>query len=143
MVYVIATTLEGTRAALAAAAPLARGANAELRIVVPQIGAPIVDDDGAVDAASVFVKRYKELAVALGTRASVEVCICKSLDEFIARVCSTTSLAVIGGPAGRWLTSPEERFANHLARLGCRVLFAADGTKTTQRRVAIGCAAAL
>jgi hypothetical protein len=140
-IHVIATTLEGTRAALSAAVALARGSKANLVVLVPRVGLPDpeIEDDGIVAAAS----RYEQMARALGATARVEVCECRSLDDLVSRAVSAAAVIVMGGPAGRWLTSPEERFAGRLARAGCQVLFAASSANTSQRRVVFTSAAAL
>ena len=141
-VHVIATTLEGTRAALEAAVPLADGSKAGLVVFVPRIASFPAEAD-STDATAAFVKIYEEIVCHLGAKAEIEVCSCRSLDDLAARVCNAAMLIVVGGPAGRWLTSPEERFANRLADAGCRVLFATTGTNNTQRRKAFPPAAAL
>jgi hypothetical protein len=133
-VHVIATTLDGTRAALSAAVPLARGSDAALMVLVPRI-APAGDNGGEADPAALFAKRYEEMAGQLGALVTIDICTCESVDQLMARICASRGIVVLGGPAGHWLTSPEERFANRLARAGCRVIFAPSGENTTQRRV--------
>jgi len=131
-VFVVATTAEGTRAALQAAVPLAKGSGARLAVVVPHIAsfdlAP--EDPGSI----AFVKRYGAIVEELGGVAEVHAFRCQSLDELIPQVSDVKGRVVLGGPAGRWLTSPEERFANRLAAAGCHVVFVATGANTTQRR---------
>jgi hypothetical protein len=131
-VHVIATTLDGTRAALSAAVPLARGSDAALIVLVPRI-APAGDSADA-DPAALFAKRYEEMAGQLGALVTIDICTFESLGQLVARICASRGTVVLGGPAGHWLTSPEERFANRLARAGCRVIFAPSGENTTQRR---------
>lgn len=135
-VHVIATTVEGTRAALAAAIPLARGAGAALRVFVPRIvsSAAELESDGELDER--LTESYRAMVRQQGAPAEIEVCASVGLDDLVARICGAHGLVVVGGPVGVWLTSPEERFANRLARAGCRVVFAASGANTTQRRVA-------
>jgi len=135
-VHVIATTADGTRAALTAAAPLARGAGASLVVLVPHIVSSQAELELPEASAAAIVRRYEEIARGLGTEATVEIVASVGLVDLVARACAAGSRIVVGGPVGRWLTSPEERFANRLAALGCSVLFAASGRNTTQRRVA-------
>ena len=135
-VHVIATTADGTRAALAAAAPLARGVGASLVVLVPHIVSSPAELEMPVGSAAALVRRYEEMARALGADATVEIVASVGLRDLVARACAVRSRIVVGGPVGRWLTSPEERFANRLAACGCSVLFAASGRNTTQRRVA-------
>lgn len=134
-IHVVATTFEGTGAALAAAVPLAKGSRARLVVLVPRVVPYAVDIDDAADASAFFAKRYKAVVEELGGEAQIQVCVCRSIDEVVALLQAMDSEIVIGGPAGRWLTSPEERFANRLSRLGRRVVFVASGPNTTWRRV--------
>jgi hypothetical protein len=135
-IHVIATTFEGTRAALTMAVPLARGSSARLVVIVPRIVPYAVELESHVESTAFFVKRYRDLIVELGGDACVEVCMCRSLDAVVDHVRVAESTIVIGGPAGRWLTSPEERFANRLSREGSRVVFVPSGVSTMRWRVA-------
>jgi hypothetical protein len=143
IVHVIATTFEGTRAAIAAAVPLAKGAGARLVVIVPRIVSYAVELDSGLEPTAFFAKRYRELVEERGGAADIDVCLCRSIEDVVTRVAKDKSRVVIGGPAGRWLTSPEERFANRLIHAGCPVVFVACGTNPTQRRVPPGAAALL
>src|SRR5262245_42065445 len=143
IVHVIATTFEGTRAALTAAIPLARGSGAKLVVIVPRHVSYAVELDDPVEATAFFVKRYEDVVHELGGSAEIDVCLCRSLEEIVRRAVAAQSRVVIGGPVGRWLTSPEERFANRLSRAGCPVVFVSSGANTTQRRVAPAVAAGI
>jgi hypothetical protein len=135
-VHVIATTFEGTRAALDAAIPLASGSRASLTLVVPQVVPYAVDIEAPLPSTVFFVKRYQRIIADLGGTVAIDVCHCRGLDEIASNEAQSGATVVIGGPAGRWLTSPEERFAGRLAELGCRVVFVASGPNPTQRRMA-------
>jgi hypothetical protein len=136
IVHLVATTYEGTCAALAAAVPLARGSGARLVILVPRIVSCAAELDGPVESTELLAKRYQQMVRQLGADAEVEVCTSVGLEDLVARMCAAHSRVVVGGPVGYWLTSPEERFANRLARDGCQVVFVASGASTTHRRVA-------
>jgi Putative beta-barrel porin-2, OmpL-like. bbp2 len=136
IVHVIATTFDGTQAAIAAAIPLARGSGAKLVVIVPRLVSYAVDLDQPAEFAAFFVKRYENIVHELGGSAEVEVCLCRTLDDIMAKVAGEHSRVVVGGPVGRWLTSPEERFTNRLIRAGCSVVFVATGPNVTRRRVA-------
>jgi putative OmpL-like beta-barrel porin-2 len=136
IVHVIATTFDGTRAALATAIPLAKGSGARLVMLVPRVVSYAADVENSVEGSAYFAKRYEALVHELGGAADVEVCLCRSIDDVVAKVAGARSRVIVGGPVGRWLTSPEERFASRLIRAGCPVIFAASGTNATQRRVA-------
>jgi hypothetical protein len=135
-VRVVATTFEGTRAALMAAIPLARGLNTGLVIVVPRIVSCEAELNAPTPTLDVAAKRYQDIARAIGADADIDTFGSVGLDDLVAHLCSTHAPIVLGGPVGRWLTSPEERFANRLALAGCQLMFVAAGANTTQRRVA-------
>ena len=142
-IYVIATTFEGTRAALATAVPLAKGSGSRLVVMVPRIVPYAVALDTQVESTAFFAKRYHDLVEELGGDARIEVCVCRSPEAVVARVDAVGSTIVLGGPAGRWLTSPEERFASRLSRLGRTVIFVASGPNPTRPRTAPSVAAVL
>src|SRR5262245_61934701 len=142
-VQVIATTMEGTSAALEAAVPLAAGSNAKLIVTVPHLASYPIEAGAAVEPTSLYVKRYEELATRLGGEARVEVVLCRRLESLIDQLIDPDATIVIGGPVGRWITSPEERFANLVSSRGRRVILVASGPNTSQRRVAPSAAAAL
>jgi len=142
-IHVIATTVDGTRAALEAAVPLAKGAAAKLVVTVPRIVPYPADLDTPCEPTTFFVRQYRDLIEHLGGSATINVCLCRRVEDVAMAVGSHGSTVIVGGPVGRWLTSPEERFANRLSQQGARVIFAASGRNTTQRRVAPAMAAAL
>src|SRR5258705_7643463 len=135
-VQVIATTSEGTRAALATAVPLAKGLAAKLVLIVPRIVPYAVELDASCESTAFFVRQYTTVLERLGGSATGDVCLCRRLQDVVMKVAAARSTAVVGGPVGRWLTSPEERFANRLSHHGVPVVFAASGWNTTQRRIA-------
>ena len=135
-VRVVATTVEGTRAALAAAALLAKGAGARLVLIVPHIVSSSGDLDIPPTSTQALADRYRQLAHALGVDIEIQICVSVGFDALMKELCADRSIVIVGGPTGRWLTSPEERFADRLAAAGCQVLFAASGAHTTQRRTA-------
>ncbi len=135
-VRVVATTFEGTRAALLAAIPLARGLNAALVVVVPHVVSCAEELDEPAPCADLIAKRYQDIARFMGADADVDVFASVGVGDLLAHICAVGGPVIVGGPVGRWLTSPEERFANRLALAGCQVMFVASGANTTQRRVA-------
>lgn len=136
-IHVVATTFEGTRAALTAAVPLARGLGTGLTIVVPHIVASAAERDIPARPAELGAKRYDAVARRVGGESVlVEICTSVGFGGLFARLCACGAPVVVGGAVGRWLTSPEERFANRLAIAGCHVIFVASGANRSQRRVA-------
>src|SRR5262249_29351427 len=115
-IHVFATTFDGTRAALAAAVPLARGSSAKLVLIVPRIVPYPLELDAPCESTTFVVKQYAAAIERLGGNATIDVCACRRLDDIVTRVVAAGSTIVVGGPVGRWLTTPEERLANRLSR---------------------------
>ena len=132
----VATTVEGTRSALGAAVPLARGLSTGLVIVVPRIVTNAAELTDRTESTELMAKRYQEMARALDCEAAIEICVGVGIRGLLESLSATRAPIVVGGPVGRWLTSSEERFANRLVLAGCQVIFVASGANTTQRRVA-------
>jgi hypothetical protein len=142
-IRVFATTVEGTRAALATAVPLSKGSAAKLVLIVPRIVPYPLELDAPCESTTFLVKQYTAAIERLGGRATIDVCMCRRLDDVVSRIVAAQSTVVVGGRVGRWLTSPEERFANRLSQHGVPVVFAASGRATRPRRSAPATAATL
>ena len=133
-VQVIATTLTGTRAALATAVPLAAGCSARLVLLVPRIiPFPAQLEQEPEVTVDFFARRYRALVEAYGASARIQICVCRKLDELVNRLLDRNDTVVIGGPAGYWLTSPEERFASRIARRVARVVFVPTAADVPER----------
>ncbi len=138
VVQVIATTFDGTRAALASAVPLARGAGARLVLLVPRVVPySVALDAAAADATDFYVRRYRDLVADQGGEAQIDVCVCRRVDDLVSRLVHPAATVVVGGPAGHWMMSPEQRFANRLSRAAAKVIYVNSGPATTRRRVAV------
>ena len=124
VVYVVATSLEGTRAALAAGIPLARGSRARLVVLVPQIVPYPIPLDRPVDSPDFVVERYRDLVRDQGLDAEIRVCLCRHADDVLWQALPAKATVVVGGSAGRWRSSHEERLARRLTHLGYQVVFA-------------------
>jgi hypothetical protein len=123
-IYAIATEFEGTRAALTAAIPLARGSRARLVVLVPQVVPYPLPVDGPVDSTAVAGGRYRDLVEDLDGAAEVRVCLCRDADDVIERGLPPRATVVVGGAAGTWRVTTDERLARRLAHLGHHVIFA-------------------
>lgn len=139
----IATTFDGTCAAIETAVPLAEGRGARLVVLVPKIVPYAIDIAGARDTGDMAAQRYRTLIARLGGTGSVHVCLCRSVDDVITQLTGDGGVIVVGGPTGRWRRSPEERFAVRLARMGRHVVYASSGDAHTRRRSAWPTAAML
>lgn len=122
-VHVLATTVDGTRAALTAAIPFAKGSNARLVILVPRIAPVAISDDQPVESTHAVVQRYCDLLEELNGEAHIRLCVCRRLSDVVAQLLSPRETVVIGGSVGRWVPSAEMRFVRRLKRLGHAVIF--------------------
>ena len=123
-VYVVATAFKGTCTALQAAIPLAKGLHARLKMVVPQIVPYPLSLDAPAEPAQFAAERYRKLLQQLGADAEVRLCFCRHPDDVILQMLPSHASVVVGGPAGTWRASREERLARRLTHLGHRVVFA-------------------
>ena len=123
-VYIVATTLDGTRAALAAGVPLARGSRARLVVLVPQIVPYPLAVDGPADPAAFTERRYRDLVRDADGEGEVKVCLCRTASD-VLQLLPTSSTVVVGGSTGTVLATPEERLARRLTRQGHQTVFAA------------------
>ena len=121
-VHVIATTFDSTGDALAVAIPLAHGSSAPLTVIVAQV----IPEDAALELPSpemaAIASRYRGRVHELGGEADIDVPLCRSIGDVLARVPANATI-VVGGPVGRSLATPEERLAGQLSQMGRRVVF--------------------
>jgi hypothetical protein len=135
-IYIVATSVQGTRAALNAGVPLARGSRARLILLVPQIVPYPLPVDGPVDATVFTERRHRDLVYQANGEAEIQICLCRtSLDVIHALPHEAT--VVVGGATGAMWPSREERLAHHLTRLGHRTVFAAATRGSWVRHAAI------
>ena len=133
-VYVVATTLEGTRAALATARAVAEGSGAAAVLFVPWVVPYAEPLDRPTDSVAFGVRNFRRLAEESGTPVTVRVCLCRSCSAAIAAILPGDGVVVVGGPSRQWWPSREQRLAARLSRSGHRVLFVAetrDGSTVT------------
>ncbi|HTK29253.1 MAG TPA: outer membrane beta-barrel protein [Vicinamibacterales bacterium] len=124
IVHVVATTPEGTRSALRMAVPLARGANARLLVLVPQVVPYVVDGDRPLESADVAVRRLRDMVEALDAEAAIRVCLCRRFED-VSRLLPSGATVVVGGEAARWLPSEVQRLVRCISKLGHDVMFVA------------------
>lgn len=129
VVYVVATTVHGTRAALAAGVPLARGSRARLVVLVPQVVPYPLPVDGPADPTLFAERRYRDLVREADGDAEIKICLCRTPND-VLQTLPPASTVVVGGHAGTVLPSREERLAHHLTRLGHQAVFAAVGHRS-------------
>jgi hypothetical protein len=122
-IYVIATTEEGTRAALAEAKQLsAQYKSGRIVLLVPQVasdGSPSNPSrEAALDGDS-----YRELASRVGVDAKVRLCVGRRLPDIFRSIVSRNSVVVVGRRRWWWPTAAQ-RIAGHLGKQGHQVVFA-------------------
>lgn len=137
IVHVIATGIEGTRAALTAGVPLARGARARLVVLVPQVVPYPIPVDDPVDGTAFTERRYRDLLREANGEGEVTVCLCRTPGDVLQAI-PPASTVVVGGSSGGVLASREERLSHQLTRLGHHTVFAATGARHRRSPPPIG-----
>lgn len=123
VINVLATTDQGTLAALQTTAAIARQRRLRIVLLVPDIvpfGIPI--NGSGHDRAALTVS-YRDLAARVGADASVRTCPCRDARHVSSRLLLPQARIVLGGRRGRWHRSPEEQLAVELALEGHHVTF--------------------
>jgi len=123
-IHVLATTPGATRAAIAAAVPLARGAGARLLVLVPHAPPMAIDREARLDSPEVVVGAYRDLVTELGGEGAVRLCLC-SRPEDVSRLLPDHATIVVGAMLPRWLPTSETRLARRMAALGHHVIMVA------------------
>jgi hypothetical protein len=122
-ITVLHTTTEGSLQALKAAAELARGVGADIRLLVPQVvpfPLPLDEPQVSVEFAQ---RRFRTVAADAGVDTRVDIRLCRDKEQMIRSALPPHSVIVLGGRRGWWPTS-EARLAKRLERLGHSVVFA-------------------
>ena len=122
-VYVVATTDQGTRAAVTAARLFSAGFASTITLVIPHV----VPFRQALDRPPVpigfTIARAQRLAEDLDAELSLQVCVCRPGDVRFETVIPANVVVMVGGVRRRWRRSREQRLADRLAAQGRRVLF--------------------
>jgi hypothetical protein len=120
--HIIATSEEGTRAALRAARQLRRRLNvARTVLLVPCTPAQtIAAIDGRVDTA----ENYRQMASETGVDVTVRMCFGSTCRELARWMLPPGSTTVVGGRRRWWWPTPAQRMADALKRAGHQVVFA-------------------
>ena len=120
-IHVLATTPGATRAAIAAAVPIARGAGARLLVLVPHAFPSPLDAEERLESTDRVVGIYRDLMTELGGDGAVRLCVC-SRPEDLSRVLPAHATIVVGSTPRRWLPTSETRLARRMAVLGHHVI---------------------
>ena len=136
--YVVATHMADSRAALALAIPLAQGSRARVIVLIPFIVPYPLPVDRPADSTAFVTRRYREVIHELNGEADIRVCLCRRIEDVVVQL-PAASTVVVGGRPGRWLPSRAERLARALNRHGHHAAFApsspsASGTRSHEAR---------
>jgi hypothetical protein len=121
---VIATTEEGTRAALAEARQFSadRGP-ARVILLVPQVVSFLKPLDSPSEIYQI-ARRYRNIAALAGVEATVRVCVCRRPEEVFRWMVNARSTVVLGGRRRWWWHTEEQDLAGRLTQTGRDVIFA-------------------
>jgi hypothetical protein len=124
-VTVLATTPEGTKAALNAATWLAKDLEARVTLLAMQVVPNLLPVDKPPVSLDFTTKQQQSLVLASGAKeedVDIRICVCRDRDSGLLRALRRRTLVVIGGKRHWWLSS-EERLERSLRRLGHHVIF--------------------
>jgi hypothetical protein len=117
-IFVLATTEDGTRAALGEAKRLsARLSSAPMIVLVPRVVSYLTPPDGPEEAAAITAQ-YRALVSRAGADAAVHVCVCRRRDHMLRSMMSRQSIVVLGGRSRWWWPTSEQQIARDLERMG-------------------------
>jgi hypothetical protein len=121
-IHVIATTFDGTEAALKAAMPVAIQQNARvvLLVLVQDVTA---ETEQSPWATKTLIDRYEEAVAPFKYPVQIRLCLTPAVGRAVARLIPRSTTVFIGGPARVWWPGPEERLAASLRRREFEVVF--------------------
>jgi hypothetical protein len=118
---IIATTEEGTRAAmLQAKQQSANLATDRIVVIVPRTLPGIQHDDAST------VQRYRRMAAECGLDVVVRLCLLGGRHHALQQIIPKNSVAIVGGSKRWWWPTDEQRIATALGRAGHEVIFASE-----------------
>jgi hypothetical protein len=109
---------------LKAAVALAKGSGSRILMLVPQIVPYPLPLDAPAEPASFTAERYRTLLHQMRAEGEVRICLCRHADDILFQQLPSHATVVVGGAAGNWRASCEERLMRRLTRFGHRVMFA-------------------
>jgi hypothetical protein len=122
-ISVVATTPDGTRAALLAAKRELRAQDTRIALIVPQAPAPAPVATRFTDATNWLVARYEKVAREVDQPVQVRVAVTADTAAAAAMLSSENGLVFIGGPSRWFWPSQAQRLAAKLRRAGRNVVF--------------------
>jgi|RhiMethySRZTD1v2_1073278.scaffolds.fasta_scaffold838606_2 hypothetical protein len=126
VVHVIATSLEGTRAALDLAITRLRGTTS--RILLFSIRPGPVSTWRWIPSPATEQTLWR-LAKSLAPPPRVFSCVCEHPTD-VVQLFTASPLVIVGGTVGRWWPTAEQRLVRNLSDLGCRVTFVSVASRS-------------
>jgi hypothetical protein len=123
LISVVATTMDGTRAALLAAKQAAQDRKARVALIVPRVPSGAPSGQRFMDATNWLVARYEQVARDVDQPVQLRVCAAPDAATAAALLSPAGGIVFIGGPSGWLWPSPERRLAAKLRRRGREVVF--------------------
>lgn len=127
-VAVFFTGMQHTVQALKKAGELARGLNARIRLLVPQVVAYPAPLECPPVLLEFSENRFRSLAAAEAIETRVEIHLCRDVSTVFDQALAPGSMVVIGG-GRRWWPTPEQCLVRRLHRLGHEVIFVSNDRK--------------
>ena len=121
--YVVATTDEGTLAALHAARAFSCGFAPTITLVVPHVVPYPQAIDHPLVPVSFSIARFAKLSADIDTELSLRICVCRPGDFRFDTVLPMDGVVLVGGTRGFLRRSREQRLVDRLAARGRRALF--------------------
>jgi len=121
-IHVLATTLEGTREALAAATTLAGATDSPVYVIARTDIPEGVSRVPATRAAQALAGDIRSLPEAASPAVDVLAVVSHQPTDLVPLL-PPRAVVFIGGHSGRWWPSAAQRTAHAFTRLGCRVVF--------------------
>jgi hypothetical protein len=122
-IYVVATTDEGTRAALLAARSFGADSDPDVVLLVPHaVPYPQPLDCPPVPVAFT-IERFERLANDAKAEVLIRVCVARPGELMLEPAVPEDAVLLVGGTRGRWWRSREQRLAGRFADKGHCALF--------------------
>ena len=119
---VVATTDEGTLAALNAARSFSSGLSSTITLVVPHIVPYPQALDQPLVPVSFSIARFAKLSADIDAELSLRICVCRPGDFRFDAILPMDAVVLVGGTRGRLRRTREQRLVDRLTARGRRAL---------------------
>jgi hypothetical protein len=121
-VVVIYSEVRQTLAALRAAARLARGLNARIHMVVPEVVPYPAPLEQPLVESGFAARKFKTIAEESAIETRVDICLCREWEAGVLQCVKPCSIVVMSAAGGWWRSGRERRLARTLRRRGHQVI---------------------